>query len=103
MHLVSRLLERVRTLLLGPPASSSPISDADREDSSGVIVRDPSPEMWGAILIHARRRRAQRQGLVLAPTRDIEPGAATPVRDYAFPPNGQARALAVSAQEAGWA
>ncbi|WP_371660746.1 hypothetical protein [Streptomyces sp. NBC_00280] len=101
MNLVPRLLERMRTLLLGPPASSSPIPYADREDGSGVIVRDPSPEMWGAILIHARRRRAQRQGLVLAHARDIEPGAATSVRAYAFPPNGQARALALSAQEAG--
>ncbi|MDX2544227.1 hypothetical protein ACOT81_21665 [Streptomyces sp. WI04-05B] len=99
MYLVPRLLERVRTLVLGPPAFSSPTPDADRDDGSGVIVHDPSPEMWGAILVHARRRRAQRQGLV--PTRAwfVELGAALPVRAYAFPPNGQARALTLSAQE----
>lgn len=101
MNLLSRLFERVRTLLLGAPESSRPTPDADREDGSGVTERNPSPEMWGAILIHARRRRAQRQRLALTPARDTGPGADPPVRvAYAFPPNGQARALAVSAREA---
>jgi hypothetical protein len=100
MNLVPRLLEQIRTLLFGAPVSSRPTPDADREDGSSVIVRDPSPEMWAAILIHARRRRARLQGLVPAPARDIEPGADSPVRAYVLPPNGRVRVLVVSAQEA---
>ena len=99
MNLVSRLLEQIRTLLFGPPEASCPTPDADREDGSSVIVRNPSPEMWGAILIHARRRRAQRQRLALTPARDTGPGADSPVCVYAFPPAGRARVLVVSARE----
>ena len=100
LNLVPRLLEQVRTFLLGRPEASCPTADADREDDSAVTVRDTSPEMWGAILIHARRRWAQRQGLVRAHGRGVEPGADSPVRAYVFPPDERTRALVSSAQEA---
>ena len=101
VNLVPRLLEQVRTFLLGRPEASLPTAaDADREDGSSVTVRDTSPEMWGAILIHARRRRAQRQEFVRASARGIEPGVDSLVRAYVFPPDGGARTLAASAREA---
>ena len=100
MNLVQRLLELVRTLLFGLPESGRQTPDADQEDGSSMTVRNPSPEMWGAILIHARRHRTRRQRLAPAPARDIELGAATPVRAYVLPPDGWARALALSAEEA---
>ncbi|WP_157876580.1 hypothetical protein [Streptomyces graminilatus] len=95
-----RLLDRVRTLLLGLPEPCCPTPEGNQTSGSTTIAHNPSPEMWGAILIHARRRRVQRQGLVPTPTRFIEPGPAMPVRAYAYPPNGQARVLALSAREA---
>jgi hypothetical protein len=63
MHHVSRALAWVRAMLFGPP---KPGRSAARDTGTGTSptavlgmpVRHPSPEMWAAILVGARRRRA---------------------------------------------
>ena len=100
VSLVRRLVERARALLLCPREPNRLMPDADREHDSSATERNPSPEMWGAILIHARRHRTERQQRRLTPGSGIDPSAAILVPDYVMAPNGRARGLAWSAEEA---
>lgn len=77
MHLVSRALVRVRTVLFGPPPESGHADHepdtapaaaqgtraavpATRDTAPGQPAHHPSPEMWAAFLASARRRRTPR-------------------------------------------
>lgn len=62
MHLVSRALAWVRAMLLGAPERDrrATARDAGTGKAPDLPVHHPSPEMWAAILIGARRRRARR-------------------------------------------
>ncbi|WP_234046748.1 hypothetical protein [Streptomyces adelaidensis] len=66
MHLVSRALVRVRTVLFGPPPESGRAAH-EPDTAPGTApagaprlpADHPSPEMWAAFLASARRRRAR--------------------------------------------
>ncbi|MGW0826918.1 hypothetical protein [Streptomyces sp. NPDC002845] len=102
MHYVSQALEWVRTLLFGahsPGESTRTIS----VPASGPhpTTPCPSPEMWGAILAGARRRRAPRLWPFPEPPAfltDAVTGAL--VRAYVLPEDERIRVLAYSAREA---
>ncbi|WP_405960453.1 hypothetical protein OG235_20710 [Streptomyces sp. NBC_00024] len=62
MHLVSRALVRVRTVLFGPPPEPNRAAhepDTTPATAPGLPAHHPSPEIWAAILASARRRRAR--------------------------------------------
>jgi len=96
-----RLLERVRALLLGPlesgRATSDPVPDAGR---SLPPVRCPSPEMWGAMLVAARRRRAPHLWPPEPPAVEDGPVISALVRAYVPLPEQCARPLSLSVGEA---
>lgn len=98
MHLLSRPLAWLRAVVCGPPGSGrATVSEA----SAQPPMPCPSPQMWGAILAGARRRRAPRMWPPTeppAPTDDIH--ATALVRTYVLPEGERTRALASSARRA---
>ncbi|GEC06581.1 hypothetical protein SSP24_42360 [Streptomyces spinoverrucosus] len=61
----------------------------------------PSPEMWGAILAGARRRRAAHLWPAAVPS-VWEPQTSALVRAYVLPPQERARVFVAPAGEAQW-
>lgn len=110
MNCVSRALVRVRSVLFGPPrpayGTATPVSAAPTEPRTfwSPCPRNPSPEVWAAILVSARRRR----GAALPwPPSDIpaitsDDITSTLVGTYLLPPvvRQRARAAARLADEA---
>ncbi len=103
MHLLSRALKRVRTLLFGPQIPS-------RRACAGVAPEPgpyptgacPSPGMWGAILALARHRRAPHLWPpAVSPTLEYDPTGIDGmlVRAYLLPEDERTRLLASPLRE----
>lgn len=102
MHCVSQALKRVRNSLLGEPAPRD-VACAAQARSVGPhpIGFSRSPEMWGALLVEARRRRAPQ--LWPSPERPLDEDdfiTHALVRAYVLPEDEQTRRLASPMREA---
>lgn len=98
--LVSRALVWVRAMLFGPSSPdrrAAPDTDSTGiglEAAAGAPARRPSPEMWGAILAGARRRRASpRWPDTRLPAITANDIASTLVGAYLLPPDVRQHAL----------
>jgi len=99
MRLVSGAFEWVRTVLRRPHGSRRPARSATPETGPSLPVRHPSPEMWGAILAGARRRRAPHLWPALQrPAIKDHPAIDAPVRAYVLPEE-RTRPLACATRE----
>lgn len=91
LNLVPRLFERVRSLLFAPHESGRATRIAAPEAGRSLPVRCPSPEMWGAVLVGARRRRAPHLWPPELPAVEDDPVTDALVRAYVPPPEQCAR------------
>lgn len=101
MHLVSQPLAWLKAVFCGPPESGRAPRSRTPEPGTQLSVSCPSPQMWGAILAGARRRRAPHLWPPAEPPAladDFHIG--TLVRAYLLPEDERTRALASSAREA---
>lgn len=100
MHLVSQLLAWVRALLFGPPQPGSTVRSAVPQPGPRPAASRPSPDVWGALLAGARRRRAPH---LCPPTASADPDYVEPlVRAYVLPPQERARVLSATSGEVRW-
>jgi hypothetical protein len=97
---VLRLLERVRALLFGQPNPGCATPDTVSEAGCSLPVCCPSPEMWGAVLVGARRRRAPHLWSRELPTAEDDPVTSALVRPYLPPPEQCAGPLSPTPGEA---
>lgn len=86
-----RLLERVRALLLGTRKSDIATPDSASANERSLPVRCPSREMWGAVLVGARRRRAPHLWPHELPAVEDDLVTKALVRTYVLPRAGEAR------------
>lgn len=100
MNRVPRLLELVRALLFGTPESSHATRGTVPDAGHNLPTHRPSPEMWGAVLAGARRRRAPRLWPPELPAVEDDFVTRALVRAYVLPPAQCARLLTPSAGEA---
>lgn len=94
MHYLSRLLERVASVLFGPYETDRPAHSADSGYDDLRPVHYPSAAMWGAILAGARRRRAPH---LWSPSEPLaytdDPSAGALVSTYVLTPEERQQAL----------
>lgn len=101
MHLLSRALEWVGEVLCRPHGTSRPARITRPESGGDLPVHHPSPEMWGAILAGARRRRAPHLWPCPQPPAVEDHSIARAlVRAYVLPKDERTLALSSSAREA---
>jgi hypothetical protein len=101
MRFASRALDRVRALLVWvrSPGGSTRITPVPASGPHPTVPC-PSPDMWGAILAGARRRRAPHLWPVLQrPAIKDDSVIDAPVRAYVLPEDERTRPLACAARE----
>lgn len=99
MRLVSQPLAWLKAVFCGPPESSRAPRSRTPETGTQLSAGCPSPQMWGAILAGARRRRAPHLWPPAEPPAladNFHIGAL--VRAYVLSEDEQTRGLASSAR-----
>jgi len=101
MHYLSRLLERAARVLFRHDATGRNAHMAAVPPVHPQLpTRCPSPEMWGALLAGARRRRAPHLWPSTKPPALLADSVAdAPARSYVLPPEERVSALSVPVLE----